>query len=402
MPLFVTHLVQWIRRHPVLALGLGGALGLVGYGQLLPTPPRSLATTPAQPAAVPGLSGARVTLEKTLLEVQRDNEQLRLTLGEQRDILARLEQAQQRQEQERQTQQAAQEQRLAAALQQAQAVRTAAPSPPPRPVPAATTGAPRTPTASAAAAPAPLIRILRSATPPSFTGQTPPLAPPDAAYVPPGSYAVGKLVTGVFASSRVGGALPVLFAVSAPFAGPFQVALGTPPVATALPIHGCLVLGKAQADLAALRVIVQLTTLSCVFPDGHTFERPLVGYATGQDGTLGLPGRLETREGTYLAKTFLTSLLAGAADAFSLAKRTVVVTPFGGTVNTQTGTVGEMAGYSALAHAAARLSDWYLSQADKLLPVLWAESGLPVRLVLQEGLSLDGLPTPTTLVQEGR
>ena len=72
-------------------------------------------------------------------------------------------------------------------------------------------------------------------------------------------------------------------------------------------------LGKAHADLArALRVVVQLTTLSCVFPDGQTFERPLVGYATGQDGTLGLPGRLETREGAYLAKTFLTSLLAGA------------------------------------------------------------------------------------------
>ena len=233
-------------------------------------------------------------------------------------------------------------------------------------------------------------------------GPAPTLPRSDAPYLPPGSYAVGKLVTGVFATSRTGGALPVLFAVSAPFAGPFQVAIGAPPIATALPVHGCLVLGKAQADLAALRVIVQFTTLSCVFPDGHTFERPLVGYATGQDGTLGLPGRLETREGTYLAKTFLTSLLAGAGEAFALAKRTVVVTPFGGTVSTQNGNVGEMAGYAALAQAASRLSEWYLGQADKLLPVLWAESGMPVRLVLQEGLSLDGLPTTATLMQGGQ
>ena len=78
-----------------------------------------------------------------------------------------------------------------------------------------------------------------------------------------------------------------------------------------MPIAGCLILGKAQADLASARVLVQLDTLSCVFPDGATFERPLKGYATGVDGTLGLPGRLETRDAAYLARTFLTSLDGG-------------------------------------------------------------------------------------------
>jgi conjugal transfer pilus assembly protein TraB len=149
-------------------------------------------------------------------------------------------------------------------------------------------------------------------------------------------------------------------------------------------------------------VLVQLDTLSCVFPDGATFERPLKGYATGEDGTLGLFGQLETRDSAYLARTFLTSLLSGAAEAFALAKRTVVVTPFGGTQSTiQGGAVGETAGFSALASATAQLSQFYLQQAAQLLPVLWAPSGTRARLILQEGLPLEGLPTSTTLVEGG-
>jgi len=77
-------------------------------------------------------------------------------------------------------------------------------------------------------------------------------------------------------------------------------------LATALPIEGCFLFGKAQADLASSRVIVQLELLSCVFPDGATFERPIKGYATGVDGTLGIVGRLEHRDTAVLARTFLT------------------------------------------------------------------------------------------------
>ena len=265
MPLFLTHLLHWTRRHPVLALLLGGGLGLVVYWQTTPSPALPVAKKLAQ--AGPGLDGKRVTLEKTLLDVQRENEQLRLTLNEHQQAMIRLEQAQQRQERERQAQRAAQEHRLEEALQRAQASRPAAPPPvatPPRPSrpAAASRGSPHRRWARRQRpASAPTIRILRSDKPPSFVGPAPTLPRSDAPYLPPGSYAVGKLVTGVFATSRTGGALPVLFAVSAPFAGPFQVAIGAPPIATALPVQGCLVLGKAQADLAALRVIVQLTTL---------------------------------------------------------------------------------------------------------------------------------------------
>ena len=104
----------------------------------------------------------------------------------------------------------------------------------------------------------------------------------------------GRLLTGLFATTRAGGALPTLFAVETAFAGPNQ---------TSIPLQGCLVIGKAQADLGALRALVQLDTLACVLPSGQTFERKVIGYATGQDATLGIPGRLDRSYLRYLPAT---------------------------------------------------------------------------------------------------
>jgi conjugal transfer pilus assembly protein TraB len=410
MPLFLQALIAWSRRRPAVALLGSGLLGWLIYWQLIPAAPVTRpVVTKAQ--AIPGLGTERAVMEKTLLDVQKDNAQLRGSLQEQERALHQLQHTLTTAERERQAAAAAQEQRFEELLkrtQQAQQARQApAPKPPPKPQPKpapAVSPRPEPPPGDGTPVPerGPKIRILRSDKAASFAGPPPSVTRADTPFLPAGSYAEGRLVTGVFATSRQGGALPVLFAVTKAFQGPFQLrGPGLPPVSTALPIEGCLILGKAQADLASSRVIVQLDTLSCVFPDGATFERPLKGYAVGVDGTLGILGRLETRDSAYLARTFLTSLLAGAAEAFALAKRSILVTPLGGTLNTQTGNVGETAGFSALAHAAAQLSQFYLSQAERLMPVLWSQAGTPARLVLQEGLSLDGLPTATLLSSKG-
>jgi hypothetical protein len=410
MPVFLQAFQAWTRRRPVLALLLGGLIGGVVYWQLIPPAPVGRpAVVKAQ--TLPGLGGERAVMEKTLLDVQKANEQLRLTLDEQQRTLHQLQQTQVTAERDRQAAAEAQDKHLDVMLKQAQqaqqAARQQAPAPRPKPQPKPTAipveerKAPNETPPGGAQKPA-LIHILRHDKAPSFAGLPPSITRAETPFLPAGSYAHGRVVTGVFATSRSGGALPVVFAVTREFSGPLQ--LGGPGVnarATALPIAGCLMLGKAQADLGSQRVIIQLETLSCVFPDLATFERPLKGFATGVDGTLGILGKLETHDSAYLAKTFLTSMLAGAAEAFRLAKQTTITTPLGGAMTTQGSHVGETAGFAALANASVQLSQFYLQQASQLLPTLWVESGVEARLVLQEGLSLDGLPT-TTIMAGGR
>jgi hypothetical protein len=69
----------------------------------------------------------------------------------------------------------------------------------------------------------------------------------------------------------------------------------------------------------------------------------------------------------------------------------LTLTPLGGSQTTVTGDVGRYAAFAALANGTARLADYYRAQAEKLLPVVWVETGQDVHLVLQQGLTLEGL-----------
>jgi conjugal transfer pilus assembly protein TraB len=354
--------------------------GLVGYWQLQPARPATPRPTPASAQPFTGTLPAQVSLESALATVQRENEQLKQLLTEQQRTLARLE----RDQQTRQQDYAAQAQRLEETLRQALATADLERRRPPTPVATAPIRPPAPPK------PPPVLRILRPAKEPAPPSApvAPPVPAPPWVQLPAGSFVRGRLLTGLFATTHAGGALPALFAVREAFTGPNQ---------TAIPLQGCLALGKAQADLASLRAIVQLTTLACVWPDGRTFEQAVAGYVTGRDGTLGLPGRLEQRAGAYLGRTFLASLVAGAAEAFAQAERTTQVTPLGGSLSTVTGDTGKFAAFSALSTASARVADFYLAQAEQLLPVVWVESGQEVQLILQQGVTLEGLPATAAL-----
>jgi hypothetical protein len=62
-----------------------------------------------------------------------------------------------------------------------------------------------------------------------------------------------------------------------------------------------------------------------------------------------------------------------------------------------TGDTGKYAAFSALSTASAKVADFYLAQAEQLLPVVWVASGLDVQLVLQQGITLEGLPATAAL-----
>jgi hypothetical protein len=380
MPVWLRALLRWGRQHPGAVVFLAALGGLVGYWQLQPVRPAPPRPTPAGAQPFTGTLPAQVSLESALATVQRENEQLKQILAEQQRTLARME----RDQQTRQHDYAAQAQRLEETLRQALATAELERQRAPAPVAAVPVRSPTPPK------PPPVLRILRpTKEPPLPPAPMVPAAPaPTWVQLPAGSFVRGRLLTGLFATTHAGGALPALFAVREAFTGPNQ---------TAIPLQGCLALGKAQADLASLRAIVQLTTLACVWPDGRTFEQSVAGYVTGRDGTLGVPGRLEQRAGAYLGRTFLASLVAGAAEAFAAAERTTQVTPLGGNQSAVTGDTGKFAAFSALSTASARMADFYLAQAEQLLPVVWVESGQDVQLVLQQGVTLEGLPATAAL-----
>ena len=401
-PLWMHALLNKVKHHPLLVmlLLLVGAYLLKGY--VAPAAPvvRAQGSLPAQ--AVPGQGIQRTVLEASVNALDRKVTELTQQEAEREKVQRATQQEFQQKlaamERDHQAQLHAQQQQFDQQLQQAQ--RTTPHPPPAAPggakKPAPPAGQPLTDIHKALAPGSPhaVIQILRNRPPEGASGPPPVQPRADTPYLPAGSFAVGKVVTGVMATSRNGGELPVLLSISKAFTAPWQLqGPSVTPLPMALPLAGCFIGGSAAADLGASRVVIKTHTLSCVFADAAAFEHPFRGYVVDRDGTYGVVGRLETHDSAIIAKSFLTGLLAGAGEAFASARRTVSLTPLGGQQSAVTGNVGELAGFSALADASAQLSRFYLQQASQLLPTLWLPAGVEMRVVLQEGIALEGLPT---------
>ena len=231
--------------------------------------------------------------------------------------------------------------------------------------------------------PIPTLRILRPGGGPGGpqAGTVPAPAPAQAqdaggreeewVRLPLGSTVTGELLTGAFATKARGDALPVLMRLRSAFTGPND---------TEIPLEDCLLIGKATADISSVRARVEAVNLSCVLPDGTAFERQVKGYFTGEDGTLGVPGRWEFRSGRWLANL----LSAMGTTAAGLYADVAIAQEIGGT--------NAILGGISTSDVTDRIQEFFLARAEEILPVVWVESGTPVYVVMLEGLTIEGLP----------
>ena len=224
----------------------------------------------------------------------------------------------------------------------------------------------------------PRLRILRPEGSQAGPATAPPAAPPLPSQppggpwvrLPVGATVTGELLTGAFATKVRGDALPVLVQLRSSYSGPND---------TEVPLEGCLMIGKATADLQSVRARVEAVSLSCVLPDGTSFERAAKGYFTGADGTLGVPGRWEFRSGRWLANLIsaMGTTAAGVYGDIAIARE------LGG---------GVILGDVGVQETTTRIQEFFLQRAEEILPVVWVESRTPVYVVMLEGVTIEGLP----------
>ena len=163
-------------------------------------------------------------------------------------------------------------------------------------------------------------------------------------YLPAGSFVKCTLLTGAYAPCDRSNPLPVLISVNEGFYGPNM---------SHIPLKGTLAIGKAVADYNSSRAIIQITNLAYVSDDGKVFETSgNLGWVSGNDGTLGIPGKIVSRKGKALTGAFGAGFLSGIAEGFGQAE--TAPTEYGRVV---AGNVAKYAGYSGLSEAAATMSN---------------------------------------------
>ena len=196
--------------------------------------------------------------------------------------------------------------------------------------------------------------------------------------LPSGSFVKAKILTGVDAPQ--GKAYPSLLALDYAFIAPNNYRID---------LSGCFVISKAQGDLSTERVQMQPTKLSCVSKTGEMFEREVTGYVADQsDNNFALRGQLNSKQGRVMSMAFLSSIVEGIGNAVKQAQITQSTNAVGGSTSVLTGDEGKYLAAGGASNAASQVTQWYLNQAQNLLPTINVGAGQDVWVVLTDRVEL--------------
>ena len=153
--------------------------------------------------------------------------------------------------------------------------------------------------------------------------------------------------------------------------------LGVAATAAMLSASGCGVTGLGPGD------------------DGGVIEVPIDAYAVGEDGKLGIRGRMVSKQGQLLGNALLAGFLRGFSDAFGRNQIPVLMTGGAGAL---TGTTPFQSAFSQPAmeggalrgagYAMERLSHFYMDMAEEMYPVIEVDATRQADFIVQRGAAL--------------
>ncbi len=206
-------------------------------------------------------------------------------------------------------------------------------------------------------------------------------------YIPAGSYATAKMLSGADVSTGVQNQNDpnnMMFEVISPayapkFKGNSQ---------EIKKIEGCRIMASAIGQLWTEKTYIRLLKMICSFEKGKVTEFNVKGYVTSF-AKEGVRGKVVSREGYFTSMAFLAGAVEGLAD--------VAKTAYSPTLELQTGIatqhikgadMAKQASASGLGKAGEMLSDYYIKRAEQYQSVIDVPTGVEVEIVFQEGIDL--------------
>jgi len=200
-------------------------------------------------------------------------------------------------------------------------------------------------------------------------------------FLPPGSFVKGILLAGVDAPASLSlqqTPYPVLIRMT-------DYALLPNDFITDL--RACVIVGSAYGDISSERVYIRSESLACLREDEELFSIniDLKANAVGEDGKLGLRGKVVSKEGQMIGKALVTGFISGISDILRSANR-VTWYPFADwedrVRSPSLQESFEAAGLGGVGKAADLLAKHYIDMMKRIYPVIEIEAGREVTLIV--------------------
>lgn len=161
-----------------------------------------------------------------------------------------------------------------------------------------------------------------------------------------------------------------------------------------LDLRECFIISDAYGELSSERALMRTRTLSCIRNDGGAVEVPVQGFASGDDGKVGLRGRVVSKQGTLVARAMLAGVAEGFSSVFRRQAVPVVATSSGGSAPFQSLLSADSVQSGAAAgvgRALDRLADYYLDLADQMHAVIEVDAGRTADIIILSGAAFQDI-----------
>jgi conjugal transfer pilus assembly protein TraB len=155
-------------------------------------------------------------------------------------------------------------------------------------------------------------------------------------------------------------------------------------------VRECFVIASGYGDISSERAYMRTSNLSCVRHDRSVIEVKIEGNVFGEDGKLGMRGRLVSKQGQLLANALRAGIVGGIGQGFSQGGSTYTDSALGRMVTGPEGTGEQMRrGIGAgVGRALDNLANYYIRLAEQTFPVIEIDGKREVDIVLTRGVRL--------------
>ncbi len=155
-----------------------------------------------------------------------------------------------------------------------------------------------------------------------------------------------------------------------------------------LDLSRCLVIAKGEGSYVLERAKLETYKLSCILKNGKVIEVSPKGMViSGEDGLEGVRGKFLNVNREQLLTYFGGTAVSGFFSALQQGQINKQTTPFGTTTDIKNEFLYAL--YGSLAQTWNEFAKFYLEQARKIVPVVVVQAGVPVYIVLVDGVSLE-------------
>lgn len=158
----------------------------------------------------------------------------------------------------------------------------------------------------------------------------------------------------------------------------------------------CFVIAAGYGDIGSERAYLRTENLSCVRNDGSTLEVKIQGSVYGEDGKVGLRGRLVTKQGQMLANALLAGIASGIGQGLSASSTTYSTSALGTIANASGGDAYRTGLGNGVGRALDRLAQYYIKLAEQTFPVVEIDAGREIDVVITKGVRIDASVTATS------